>query len=153
PIWAKPRAAPPPSASPMIGRRIAPNPTLSVPSALLWPRPVKISNIETLPGPPSPQVKSHTMRGSPPPPVSAGSMVYAVFDGVRRDLRQHRDPDDQTALISTCSVLFQSDHRLEFAVFSVKSRFHDNRGRWGWRFAAAFSAAVDRCVGACAGVC
>jgi hypothetical protein len=48
-------------------------------------------------------------------------MVYAVCDGAKRDLRQHRDLMIKTTSVSTCSVPFQWDHRLEFAVFSVKA--------------------------------
>src|SRR5437773_2820277 len=48
PIWAKPRAAPPPSASPITGRRMLPSPTLSWASETFWPRPIQLSNTQTL---------------------------------------------------------------------------------------------------------
>src|SRR5213076_3465868 len=48
PIRAKPRAAPPPSASPITGRRMLPSPTLSWASEPFWPRPIQLSNTQTL---------------------------------------------------------------------------------------------------------
>src|SRR6185295_4300943 len=48
PIWAKPRAAPPPSASPITGRRMLPRPTLSWASEPFWPRPIQLPNTQTL---------------------------------------------------------------------------------------------------------
>src|ERR1700744_2350634 len=44
PIWAKPRAAPPPSANPITGRLTLPTLGPVWPLAPLWPRPSKFSN-------------------------------------------------------------------------------------------------------------
>src|ERR1700730_4325779 len=70
PIWANPRAAPPPSASPITGRLILPSPTLSGLSEPFWPRPIQLSSTEQLLG-------IQAKHCHPATPEGSESMVYA----------------------------------------------------------------------------
>src|SRR5271156_411280 len=79
PIWANPRAAPPPSASPITGRLVLPSPTLSRPFEASRPRPIKLSSTKDL-------LEHQIMRYDPAVPEPTISMVYVAGGrGLGRD--------------------------------------------------------------------
>src|SRR6185369_16673323 len=130
PIWAKPRAAPPPSAKPMTGRRTLPRPTFS-PLEPFAPRPFKISSTETL----LPRASPHSRVGAVLPlRQNEGKAWFIPFGeaGGRSVARRGCLPFNHAGVnrvpknrIGRYSLGIR---RLEFAAFSVKSRWHDSRG-------------------------
>src|ERR1700682_883385 len=132
PIWAKPRAAPPPTASPITGRLILPSPTLSGLSEPFWPRPIQLSSTEELLG-------TQAKHCHPATPEGSARMVYAAAAmGPGGDCGATATPRRTAVCLAGSAAPPDSLlRRLEFAAFSVKSMGHDIRGsRHQWIRAA-----------------
>src|ERR1700752_2667672 len=125
PIWAKPRADPPPSASPITGRRRAPSPTF--PSG--WPSKLRfiqlLSNGNLLLG------RHHAVLAGD---RQSRSLAWFMPDGIGQGGEYDWNATYRLRFgrrWGSASGTGPGSRRLEFAAFSVKSICHDFEGDGG----------------------